>query len=49
MSSVGEGPWWPIKSSKKGRKQKAYKREREREIRSSLFIFDLKEESCRIE
>ena len=41
MSYVGERPWWPIQGSNKGRKKKV--KGYEREIRSSLLIFDLKD------
>ena len=39
MGYVEERLWWPIQSPKKGRKQKA----KRRETRSSLLILDLKD------
>ena len=41
MSYVGERPCWPIQSSNNGREKKV--KGYEREIRSSLLIFDLKD------
>ena len=42
VSCVGERPWWPIKSPNRGRKTQT-KGYEEREIRSSLPIFELKD------
>ena len=39
---VEERPWWPIQSPNIGGKKKASSKE-DREIRSSLFILDLKD------
>ena len=41
VSCVEERPWWPKQSPNRGRKKKA-KGEEEREVKSSLFILDLK-------
>ena len=42
IQSVVERPLWPIQSPNKGRKRKAKRRVRD-QIRSSLFILDLKD------
>ena len=42
MRYVGEGPWWPIKKPQQRKKEKS-ERLRGRDVRSSLFILDLKD------
>ena len=48
VSYVEKKPWWPIQSPNKGRKKTA-KGLLEREMRSSLLIFDLRMASCKIQ